>query len=81
MANIIGYYHINSDDGFDQVAIVLKDFWETNMCLDDRGGEESFVPARFYSLSDAIYEHDFDTTEEARVVLESAGFVEKDLMS
>lgn len=74
-SNVIGYYQKN--ESF--FAVVLKDFWEKNQGLDDQSSEEEFVPEGFYAVAEAVYEHTFDTDEEAEQVLNAAGFVAKNL--
>lgn len=75
--NVVGYYQNN--DGF--FALVLKEYWDKNQGLDDGSGEEEFVPEGFYAVTEAIYEHEFEDDEEAARVLESAGWVAKEIVS
>jgi hypothetical protein len=72
-SKIVGYYQF--DDEQFSVALVTKEFWKENQCLDDSGSQEEYVPEHFFELTDAIYEHDFDTHEEACAALEKAGWV------
>jgi hypothetical protein len=74
---IKGYFQF--DDEQFSIAIVLKEFWNENKCLDDSGSEQAFLPKRFYQQTEAIYEHDFDNHEEAVKALNNAGFFEKEL--
>ena len=76
-AKVVGYYQIN--DGF--FALVLKDYWDEHEGLDAECGEEEFVPEGFYAVAEAIYQHEFEDDEEAASVLESAGWVAKEIAS
>jgi hypothetical protein len=73
----IGYYEFDEEQF--SVALVTKEFWEENECLCDSGSEEEFVPKGFYALTDAIYEHDYSTYEQACEALHKAGWIKKNL--
>ena len=75
----IGYYHLDQTNG-DLFGIVTVDFWNAHQGLDYEGSEEDLVPPGFYAVAEAIYEHEFGTTQEAKDALEKAGFVEKVIM-
>lgn len=76
----VGYYQLDQADGMDAFALVELNFYNANHgMMDDSGSEEPFVPNGFYALTDAVYEHDFATTEEAKAALEAAGWVEKQM--
>lgn len=78
MAKVVGYYQFDDENW--GVALVTKDFWEANGYLCDSGSEEPFVPDGFFQLSDSYYEHEFDDMDAAKKVLESAGWVEKQIL-
>jgi len=74
----VGYYQLDQSDGVEAFALVELNFYNANPgMMDDSGSEKPFVPNRFYELCESIYEHDFDTVEEAKAALEAAGWVEK----
>ena len=75
----VGYYQFDQSDGVEAFALVELNFYNANQHMDDSGSEEPFVPTGFYALTDAVYEHDFDTVEEAKAALEAAGWVEKQM--
>lgn len=75
----IGYFQFDPHEF--SVAVVLKDFWEEHGYLDDSGSEEEYMPEGFFMLTDAMYEHRFPTTEDAKKVLKMAGFEEKVLFT
>lgn len=72
---IVGYYQF--DDEEFSVAMVLKEFWEEHGCMGDSGDEEGFVPEGFFELASATYEHTYSGTQEAKDILNAAGWVEK----
>lgn len=73
--NIIGYYQFDKEEF--SIAMVLKEFWEQRGCMSDSGEEEEFVPKGFYELASATYEHSYSSTQEAKDILNAAGWVEK----
>lgn len=75
----IGYFQFDQEEF--SVAVVLKDFWEENGYLDDSGSEEEHMPDGFFALTDAIYEHNYNSIEEAKKLLKIAGFEEKVLFT
>ena len=77
MNKIIGYFQFDEEEF--SVGIVLKDFWDKNKGLDDQSSESKYIPEGFYELSEAIYEHEYSDTEEAKNILNKAGFIEKEL--
>ena len=78
MAVIIGCFDLV--DG--QFGIVSKTFWDANRSLDGDGLPEDLedqLPEGFYALAESVYEHDFDSEEEAIQALEAAGFERVDM--
>ncbi len=76
----VGYYQLDQSDGMEAFALVELNFYNANPgFLDDSGNEEPFVPSGFYAMAEGIYEHEFDTVEEAKAALEAAGWVEKQM--
>lgn len=73
--NIKGYFQISEG----QVAIVLKEFWDENECLDDNPGFDNLLPPNFFSLAESIYEHTYESDEKAIEVLNKYGWEEKEL--
>lgn len=77
-----GYFQFDPE-GF-SVAVVLKDFWDKNQCLEDANGStygllEQEVPKGFFELGDSVFEHTFESTEKAKEELVKASFIEKKL--
>lgn len=75
--NIVGYYQFDNEEF--SIAMVLKDFWEKHGYMSDSGDEEEFVPEGFFALAEATYEHTYSSTQEAKDVLNAAGWVEKQM--
>lgn len=80
--NVKGYFQFDPE-GF-SVALVLKDFWDLNQCLEDSYGStysvlEQEIPKGFFELGDSVFEHTFESTEKAKEELLKAGFIENKL--
>ena len=72
-------YQLHKTNG-ELFGIDTVDLCNAHQGLDYEGSEEDLVPPGFYSVAEAIYEHEFGTAQEAKDALEQAGFVEKVLM-
>lgn len=77
MSEAIGYFQIDEEEMF--FAMILKSFWDENGSLDSEGSEEDFIPEGFFAVSEGIYEHTYDSNEDAIKVLNAANWVAKDL--
>ena len=73
----IGYFQFDEDEF--SVAVVTKTYWDENACLDDTGSESEHMPEKFFELGESVYEHEYDSVEEAKAALVSAGFEEKEM--
>lgn len=72
------YYQMGGTYDEPYIEVVSKSFWEKNGHLDDCHLGTGIMPTGFYESCESTFECDYDM-DEARRLLNAAGFIEKQL--
>ena len=74
---VVGYYQFDEHEA--SVMLALQRVWDEDEMIQSDHSEAPYVPANFYRMADACYEHTYQNPQDARDALEKAGWVEQQL--